>query len=362
MRSHEMRQNGIPMSADPGGPLITTIIPTYCRPQLLARAIRSVLSQTYPRFRLQINADTSGEETMAVLKEYARKDPRVHYHRHMARLGLEKNFEYGMAQVETPFFSLLGDDDVLLPHFFERALAGFEQYPQAMCSACNTIWVDGRGKPIFEPLEGWREGLFQPPQGMLDMVRSCHPHINSLLVRREMIREIGIDVEIGSAFDLDFELRLAALHPIVVTLEPGALWVLHGENASFTYPADGKFGGWPKMIRRLANDARIPAQARKEAAQTLTRKAKRGVFYDFLMPAIQLKDRTKVKEVASLLRDRFGMRWHALAVRMLGMLSRYVPRVDYLSKLYRIRMDSWQALHKRLLESKWGEYSDFLEV
>jgi glycosyltransferase involved in cell wall biosynthesis len=357
-----MKQDGIPMPADHGGPLITTIIPTHCRPQLLARAIGSVLSQTYPRVRLQINADASGEETMAVLKEYARKDPRVHYHRHIARVGLEKNFEYGMAQVETPFFSLLGDDDVLLPNFFERALAGFERYPQAMCSACSTIWVDGRGKPIFEPLAGWGEGLFQPPQGMLNMVRFFHPHINSLLVRREMIREVGIDVEIGPAFDLDLELRLAALHPIVVTAEPGALWVLHGENATFTYSADGRYGGWPKMIRRLANDARIPAQARKEAAQTLTRTAMRGVFYDFLLPGIQLKDRAKVEEVASLLRDRFGMRWHALAVRMLGVLSRYVPPVGYLSRLFRVREDSRRALQKRLLESKWEEYSHFLEV
>ena len=350
------------MSADHGGPLITTIIPTYCRPQLLARAIRSVLGQTFPRFRLQVNADTSGEETMAVLKEYARKDPRVHYHRHIARLGLERNFEYGMAQVETPFFSLLGDDDVLLPHFFEWALAGFERYPQAMCSACNTIWVDGRGKPIFEPLAGWGEGLFQPPQGMLNMVRFYHPQINSLLLRREMIREVGIDVEVGPAFDLDLELRLAAVHPIVVTLEPGALYVLHGENASLTYSVDGKYGGWPKMIRGLANEARIPAQARKEAAQSLTRKAMREVFYDFLLPAIWSKDRAKVDEVASLLCDRFGMRWHALVVRLLGVLSRYVPLVGYLLTLIGIRLDSGQAQCKSVLESKWEEHSQILEV
>jgi hypothetical protein len=81
-----------------------------------------------------------------------------------------------------------------------------------------------------------------------------------------------------------------------------------------------------------------------------------------LLPAIRFKDRAKVEEVASLLRDRFGMRWHALVVKLLGVLSRYVPPVNYLPKLFRIRVDSRQAQCKRVLESKWEEYSQILEV
>ena len=44
-------------------PLITTIIPTYQRPQLLRCAIQSVLDQTYANFQVCVYDNASGDET-----------------------------------------------------------------------------------------------------------------------------------------------------------------------------------------------------------------------------------------------------------------------------------------------------------
>ena len=43
---------GMPKGIGTFKPLITTIIPTYRRPKLLQRAIKSVLNQTYPHFQV----------------------------------------------------------------------------------------------------------------------------------------------------------------------------------------------------------------------------------------------------------------------------------------------------------------------
>src|SRR5689334_15432360 len=95
---------------------ITTIIPTYRRPQLLRRAIQSVLNQTYPHFQLWVYDNASGDETADVVAEFMQKDPRVKYHCHPHNIGAVANFNYGMAQVTTAYFSFLSDDDVVLPH------------------------------------------------------------------------------------------------------------------------------------------------------------------------------------------------------------------------------------------------------
>ena len=79
-------------------PLITTIIPTYRRPNLLRRAIKSVLNQTYPHCQVCVCDNTSGDETANVVAKIAKKDPhpRVKYHCHPENIGAIKNFKYGL--------------------------------------------------------------------------------------------------------------------------------------------------------------------------------------------------------------------------------------------------------------------------
>src|SRR5437016_10001362 len=106
------------MTVPSPNPLIATIIPTYRRPKLLQRAIRSVLNQTYPHVQIRVYDNSSGDETASVVAELAKKDPRVKYHCHSQNIGSFKNFEYGLKQVDTEWFSILSDDDLILPEFY----------------------------------------------------------------------------------------------------------------------------------------------------------------------------------------------------------------------------------------------------
>jgi glycosyltransferase involved in cell wall biosynthesis len=68
-------------------PLITVIIPTYRRPKMLGRAIRSVLNQTFPDLQVCVYDNASGDETTQVVVEFAERDSRVRYHCHAANIG-----------------------------------------------------------------------------------------------------------------------------------------------------------------------------------------------------------------------------------------------------------------------------------
>ena len=153
-------------------PMITTIIPTYRRPDMLRRAIKSVLNQTYRNLQVCVYDDASGDETASVVAELQKEDSRVKYFCHPKNIGGDENYVYGMGHVDTPFFSFLADDDVLLPNFYQLAMDNFNKYPDAMLFAGTTIPMSNDGGILNRPFpSSWRRyGYYVEPTGMLEML------------------------------------------------------------------------------------------------------------------------------------------------------------------------------------------------
>jgi glycosyltransferase involved in cell wall biosynthesis len=257
-------------------PLITTIIPTFRRPRLLRRALRSVLNQTYPQFRVCVYDNASGDETPSVVEEFAKSDARVKYHCRAENIGACRNVADAAGRIDTPLFSFLSDDDVLLPDFYKTALAGFEKFPEAMMSVTASVQITEHGKVSSIPILNWQPGLYRPPDGMLHMVKNGHPEWTSVLFRRQLLEEIGPpDIAVGGPIDLDFVLHAAAHFSMAVTLEPGALFVFHNQSAGIAGGLEALCPGWYKIICKLEDDETIPRRARSQAAHLMTRSIKR---------------------------------------------------------------------------------------
>ena len=102
-------------SEHPTSALITTVLPTYQRPDLLRRAVESVVGQQFDKWRLCVCDNGSDLETAELMRGLERQDARIEYHRHATNIGAVRNFKFGLDRVRTPYFSFLSDDDVLLP-------------------------------------------------------------------------------------------------------------------------------------------------------------------------------------------------------------------------------------------------------
>ena len=57
--------------------LVSIILPTYNRSELIIRCVNSVLNQTYGNWELIISDDGSKDETSAVVRECAKLDSRI---------------------------------------------------------------------------------------------------------------------------------------------------------------------------------------------------------------------------------------------------------------------------------------------
>lgn len=262
------------------GPLITAVIPTFRRPQLLRRAVQSVLDQEGVTLLVRVLDNASEDETAEVVAEMAERDRRVVYHRHAENIGAVENFEFGISAVDTPFFSILSDDDYLLPGFYSRAMDGLSQHAEAMCWAGMTLNVDEAGVIWDARIKAWpREGIFAPPEGFMRMTGGMAPVWTGVLFRREVLSKVGMpDRAVVGPSDFEFLLRLAARHPFVLSKHPSAVFTLNSSSFSATQPLSSFWPGWTRMLRKLEDDDGLDVGFRREAIDALRSDACKMLF------------------------------------------------------------------------------------
>ncbi|MBD3338143.1 MAG: glycosyltransferase [Candidatus Lokiarchaeota archaeon] len=214
-------------------PIVTVIIPTYKRPQLLKRAIESVLHQTYPNFKICIYDNASNDSTAEVIAKFQRQDNRVFYHRQKKNIGAINNFNYGMRQVSTPYFSLLADDNVILPDFLETGIESLKKYGEAIFFASQTIRMDERNNRLSGSLDKWKTGLVHPPNGIINILEKEIPIWDGVLFRRSVLNKVGyLNTDFNSSVDQDYMMRIARYHTFYVLKKPGAIFYVHSNSWS----------------------------------------------------------------------------------------------------------------------------------
>ena len=213
-------------------PMITTIITTYKRPQLLKRAVKSVLNQTYPNFKVCVYDNASNDETEEIMQGFVKNDTRVEYHKHAENIGMMANYAFGHARINTPYFSYLSDDDYLLPWFYETALEGFKKYPEAAFSTCGVLAVDENFNVVADPLSEWsREGYFSVPEGVFEMISSKYkfPPPLGVLFQHKIVKDISPawNKEIQVMWDPDYLIQIVSRCPIVLSKKISSVFFAH---------------------------------------------------------------------------------------------------------------------------------------
>ena len=347
-------------------PLITTIIPTYRRPEMLHRAIKSALNQTFRNLEVCVYDDASEDETASVVAELQKEDSRVKYFRHPKNIGGDENYVYGLSQVDTPFFSFLADDDVLLPNFYQLAMDNFNKYPDAMLFAGTTIPMSNDGKILNHPFpSSWRRyGYYVEPTGMLEMLNGgTNKHLiwNSILFRTDIINQIGgLDVETSPPSDSDFILRSAAHSPIIVSKEPCAIVVGHHNSLGEETSQLSVYRGWLKIRDKIMGDENIVS--RVFAAQMLTEQLEQRLFW-FGIAAVIRKKFEEADKMAKILDNGYDLRTRSLVLHTMAKMCKHSGFLhSLLVYLNKIRVSRIQHKFQQSEGKQFEEYAKYLEM
>ena len=196
--------------------IVSIVIPTRNRRQLLPETIATVLEQNRTDWELIIVDDGSVDETPTYLRSV--DDPRCRSIRLAVSEGSSGAKNAGLALARGEFCMFLDDDDLLRGNALDLLCAALRASPAALAAsgACRLFHEDGNSSRVYRPARPsvrsiWREVLF-----------GWWSNSGQNLFRTSVVREIGgFDVDLRATQDrqlwLDVSRRgLVCLVPDVV--------------------------------------------------------------------------------------------------------------------------------------------------
>ncbi|HEY0967242.1 MAG TPA: glycosyltransferase family 2 protein [Opitutaceae bacterium] len=192
-------------------PLISVLIPSYNRPELLVPTIESVLAQSHCDFEVIVSDDASprGAEIAAALSRFS-ADARFRLILQPKNLGWSDNRNALLAQATGEFVMLVGDDDLLPANALARLSRHISSQPdtELIAFGYEVIDLDGRFTykrhvPTMLQLkvgqgDAWREVFFYDVLPM----QAFHPF--TLCCRRLRALEWRYDKRCGIGDDVLF--------------------------------------------------------------------------------------------------------------------------------------------------------------
>lgn len=226
-------------------PLVTVVIPTYNRADLLPRAVRSVLNQTYALLELLVVDDGSTDGTAEVMKGF--QDPRVRF------LRLEKNqgqcaaMNAGIGFARGDWVCFLDSDDEYLDTCIEKQMAVVQA---ADSEALGVVYVlSGERTPDRRMIPAHFNALQGDVYAGALAQGYVAPSI-TLLIRKTCFDTVGLwDTEFRCFQDDDLCIRLAKQYRFEVVRE--VLAVVHRDAVGqLTRNRSQYAAGWYQLIQK----------------------------------------------------------------------------------------------------------------
>jgi glycosyltransferase involved in cell wall biosynthesis len=113
-------------------PTVSIGVPVYNGENYLAKALDSILNQTFTNLEVVISDNASTDATATICHEYQQRDSRIHFYRSEKNLGGIRNFNRVFELSHGEFFQWVAHDDEIAPEYLERAVNIFNQHPEVV--------------------------------------------------------------------------------------------------------------------------------------------------------------------------------------------------------------------------------------
>ena len=195
-------------------PLVDVVLPTYGGGPHLAKAIASVVAQTYPSWRLTVVDNSPHLPATAEAVAAHAADRRVH---RVVTGGLSQaeNWNAALGCGTAPYVAMIHDDDTWDPTFLARRVEALESHPRCAFAFSGYRQIDGADRETAlrpAPLSG---GCHEPRDFVPVLYADNIIAVSAVLYRRAALDAVGPTFhEPARYFDYELWLRLAAHFPV----------------------------------------------------------------------------------------------------------------------------------------------------
>ena len=188
-------------------PLVSVIIPTYKRSEMLIDAINSVINQTYDNLEIIVIDDNNPDslyrtETPKKLKPFIESN-QITYLQNKCNIGGALTRNRGIQEARGKYIAFLDDDDYYLPTKIEKQVELIKNENVGLVY-CHCNGVDRKGNILWENLNSY-EGT-----PLYESMIYCIASTSLWLCDRQMLLDIGGFEEMPSKQDLLLMVKIIA--------------------------------------------------------------------------------------------------------------------------------------------------------
>ncbi|MFK7803306.1 MAG: glycosyltransferase family 2 protein, partial [Anaerolineae bacterium] len=242
--------------------LVSVIIPTFNRADFIVASLESVLAQTYRPLEIIIVDNGSTDDTLARLEPYA--DKIILCHEPKSGMGGSYARNTGLDHATGDYIAFLDSDDLWRPTKIEKQVELLQKNRD--CGWCYTDMV------AIDPHSGKKLYQYSHTRQMHEGDVLAHAFIQTfssiitLLIRQEVLTEVGRFWPVPKGTDADFIIRLAGTAKTIYLPEPLVVQQVHQASVTGTINGQEAFEAgknikeraierFPKRLTPLRNQA-----------------------------------------------------------------------------------------------------------
>jgi len=209
-------------------PLVSVILPTYNRANLIKDALNSIFAQTYKKYELIIVDDGSTDNTKDIIKDYLKMD-KVKYI-FQKNQGPGGAFTSGIKKSRGRFIAIHASDDLWLPVYLEILVSALKNSIEdigMVYSNCFNYNMDSFDINLRYDNDQLKDGNLLSQF----VFRKMHIYHGAAIIRKSCFKKVGyFDKKFKTGTDRDFNYRFSKHYKIKAIKKPLAIVRLHGKK------------------------------------------------------------------------------------------------------------------------------------
>jgi glycosyltransferase involved in cell wall biosynthesis len=212
-------------------PVVSTVMPTFNRADLLMKSIQSVIDQTFQDWELIVVDDGSTDRTPEMMRELEQKDKRIRYLKidRIENKGIATYLNTGISKARGKYIARIDDDDKWCHKDKLKMQVEFlDNNPEYVLVGGGGILVDENGNEKFRYLKN------ETDEEIRNYALFSNPIAHTaVMFRKDTFDKIGGYRDIDHAEDMDLALRLGKIGKLFNMKEYFIAYLAIGQNKSF---------------------------------------------------------------------------------------------------------------------------------
>jgi len=218
-------------------PGVSVVVPCYNAERYIQSALRSVVSQAWPKLELIVVDDGSSDRGPDIVQTHFGNAMLIR----QQNQGIAAARNAGLAAATNEWIAFIDADDYWLPGKLQKQFDALARHPEARMSyGAWHVWQSEESEPSAELLKMLRNRDSPSldnggPSGWIytQLLLDCAVWTSTVLMNRSLLGEIGgFDESLRVGEDYDLWLRASRRTEIVRVMTPLALYRIHGTSTT----------------------------------------------------------------------------------------------------------------------------------